>query len=273
MTQEQPAPRRRPRPTFRNVEVKGVRRVTPSIVRVTLTGETLDGWEPRGPAEHIRMWFPQPGYEAPVMPEWTDTGPVMPEGHERPVSRVYTPLRWDPAARELDVDIILHPEAGGPGSSWAETAAPGKQVVIAGPAGPYKLDPAAENLLLLCDHAGLPALTTVLDALQTTAMAKVYIEVADGSEEQDLTSAASIDVTWLHNPHTEPPGSLLIKAAESAVVAPDVRVWVACEAAAMREIRKHLLYTAGLAKDQIHTHGYWKAGESDHPDHDLGDEV
>ena len=29
----------------------------------------------------------------------------------------------------------------------------------------------------------------------------------------------------------------------------------------------------GTAVERIHTHGYWKDGESNHPDHDLGKEI
>lgn len=274
MNQEQEAPRRaRPRPTFRTLQVARVERPTPGLVRVTLSGPELEGYESRGPAEHVRMWLPQAGYEKPVMPEWTDDGPVMAEGIERPLNRVYTPLRHNPESRELDIEIVLHPDTGGPGSQWAATAAPGQWVVIAGPAGPYALDTTTERFVIGADHAGLPAVTTLIAALPATAKADVYIEVEDESEAIELSSPATIDVHWLPAGHENEPGSALLTALTGAVIPTDARVFVACEAGAMREIRKHLLYGRGLRKEQVHTHGYWKRGEANHPDHDLGDDV
>jgi NADPH-dependent ferric siderophore reductase len=50
------------------------------------------------------------------------------------------------------------------------------------------------------------------------------------------------------------------------------RVWVGCEASDMRAIRRHLL-DAGVARDRLHTSGYWRAGESGYTDHDRGEDV
>jgi NADPH-dependent ferric siderophore reductase len=207
------------------------------------------------------------------MPEWTDDGPVMPEGIERPVNRVYTPLRHNPERNELDVDIVLHPSAGGPGSDWASIAVPGQWVVIAGPAGPYTLDRTADRFVIAGDHAALPAITTVLDSLPAGATADVYVEVEDEGEALELSSSASIKVAWLEAAHDAQSGAAILAALEKASLPEGVRIFVACEASAMRDIRKHLLYDRGLPKEHIHTHGYWKRGEANHPDHDLGDEV
>ena len=50
------------------------------------------------------------------------------------------------------------------------------------------------------------------------------------------------------------------------------RIFVACEAGVMRDIRKHLMLERGLDRTSFHTQGYWKLGASNHPDHDLGDD-
>ena len=51
------------------------------------------------------------------------------------------------------------------------------------------------------------------------------------------------------------------------------RVWVACEAAAMRDIRKHLLLDLAMDRTAVTTQGYWKAGLANHSDHDWGNEI
>jgi len=272
MTQQQQAPRQRPRPTFRTVQVKHVHRLTPHALRVTFTGEELEGFTTKGPAEHIRLFFPFPGEEKPVMPVWGPNGPELAPGQQRPISRVYTPRHWDPATRELDVEFVVHGE--GPGSSWAEGAAPGATVVVAGPGGPYQVDPEAEWFLIGGDHAALPAIGTILDVLPASAHADVYVEVEGATEEQRLDSQAQLSVTWLHGAAEEVPGRRLEEAIRSAPLPEGPgRIFIACEATIMRNIRRHLLHERGLARSIVHTHGYWKQGEVNHPDHDLGDDV
>ena len=50
------------------------------------------------------------------------------------------------------------------------------------------------------------------------------------------------------------------------------RVWVACEAAAMRDIRRYFIRERDIPVVQLVTRGYWRAGEQNHPDHDYGED-
>jgi NADPH-dependent ferric siderophore reductase len=101
------------------------------------------------------------------------------------------------------------------------------------------------------------------------------VEVENADEELPLTSPAQLDVTWLHRSHRNPAVGGLLEAALADCAMPDGtgKVWVACEASIMRNIKTHLLHERELPREQIYTHGYWKAGETNHPDHDLGKEI
>jgi len=270
--QTQPGPPPRRRPPLRMVQVSRVERLTPRVLRVTFAGEELAGFEPHGPAEHIKVFFPPPGQDRPVRPTYDADGrPVYPPGVERPVSRTYTSRRWRPDALELDVDFVLHGE--GPGASWAQRARPGDAAMVGGPGGPFRLDPEARWYVLAADACAVPAVGTILETLPSSARADVYLEVSDEAEHQQLESAAAVNVTWLHAAGGQP-GALLEKTIR-ALRLPDGpgRVFVACEAAVMRDIRRHLLFDRGLAGEAMHTHGYWKQGVANHPDHDLGQEM
>jgi NADPH-dependent ferric siderophore reductase len=48
------------------------------------------------------------------------------------------------------------------------------------------------------------------------------------------------------------------------------RIYIGCEAAAMRRIRTHLLQERGLDPATIVMRGYWKLGAVDYTDHDYG---
>lgn len=256
-TNGQIAPRPR-KPRFR-ATVKRVTRLTPRMVRVTFTGEELAGFGWNGPAAHIKLIFGEPSTD--------ETAP-------RPPMRTYTPKRFDREARELDVDFVLHGE--GPASSWAAQARVGQTLVIAGPGRNYVVDPSADWFLLAGDDTALPAICTILEALPAGARAIVLAEIVDSSEERALeTGAANATITWLHRgPDVSRAGHEL----EQAVRRLDLpegsgRIYVACEADAMRRIRRHLLLERNFNRAHLVTRGYWKLGETDHPDRDYGEDV
>jgi NADPH-dependent ferric siderophore reductase len=41
----------------------------------------------------------------------------------------------------------------------------------------------------------------------------------------------------------------------------------------MRRIRRHLLQERALPRAHVVTRGYWRLGETDHPDRDYGEDV
>jgi len=274
MTTSPTQPARPPAPpTFRSVRVRRAERITPQVVRITVAGPDLEDFRLLGPAGHIRVFFPAPGQEAPPVPIWGPNGPVFPADQPRPVSRAYTPRRWNPATGELDIDMVLH--GHGPGATWAAQARPGDALVIAGPRTAYQPDPQAGWHLLAGDATALPAIASILETLPAGAQALVLAEVCDEAEQQPLEARAQLQLTWLHHgPDTPLPGRLL-EAALRETELPEGRgaVWLACEALVMRDIRRHLLYERGLARAALHTRGYWKAGSANHSDHDTGEEI
>lgn len=260
----------RPRPNPRNVQVSRVERLAEHMVRVTVKGEALAGYTPNGPAAHIKVIFPKPGELRPVMPAWGPEGPQP--GAERPIVRTYTPRRWDAEAQELDIDFFLHGE--GPASTWASAAKPGDEIAIIGPGGPYRVEEAG-HYIVGGDGSALSAIGTILEALPASARVDVIAEVDSAADQINLIGPSGLKVTWLHRDGDSALPGTKLEEAIRALEMPQggLRVWVGCEAGIMRSIRKHLLFERGLEREAIHTHGYWKAGEADHPDHDVGQEI
>lgn len=152
-------------------------------------------------------------------------------------------------------------------SRWA-VADPGR------PGPNYQIDPDATWFLLAGDDTALPAISTILDALPAGVQAHVLLEVADSQEERPLATAANIDVTWLQRSADPAQADVVLEAALRAFELPagNGRIYVGCEAAVMRRIRKHLLQERGLDPATIVTRGYWKLGATDYTDHDYGTE-
>ena len=100
----------------------------------------------------------------------------------------------------------------------------------------------------------------------------MVLEVADAHEERPLATAAQLDITWLHRDAHPARADMALEAALRTMQLPagNGRIYVGCEAAAMRRIRRHLLDERGLDPATIVTRGYWKLGAVDYTDHDYG---
>ena len=262
---QSPPPRRRGPP--RRVTVSRVQRLSPAMLRITLGGPALADFPAHLPASYIKLIFPEPGQSEP--PPFTPDGP-------RPASmRTYTPLRFDAATQELDVDFVLHGE--GPASTWAAQAQLGQALLLMGPGPGYPLPEAAASYLLIGDDSALPALETILARLPAGMPVQALVEVVDAREERPLASPAALKVQWLargtDNQLAGQPIEAALRAQTNllASMPQPCHIYLACEAAAMRRIRSQLLNDLGVPRTQLVARGYWKLGAVNHPDHDYGE--
>ncbi len=257
------APAGRPRRARYGSAVQRIEKLTPRMLRIVFGGPELAGFVWNGPAAHIKLIL----------------GPPAAEG-ERGLSRTYTPRHFDAARHELTVDFVLHGE--GPASTWAAQAQVGQPMLIAGPGRSYALPELAQWLLIAGDESAIPAIATILEVVPDSVHTQVLIEVNDAADEFAIAPArANVNIRWLHRAQpivghgSAAPAGVELTAAVAAFQAPagSGSVYVACEADAMRGIRRHLLVERGLPRESLTTRGYWKQGATDHPDRDYGEDV
>ena len=245
-------------------------RIAPRLVSVWVGGDALEGFATAAPTSHLKVFLPADGQTAPILPEYAPDGAFRVEDGPQPAVRTYTPRRFDEASGTLEIQFVLH--GAGPASEWAERASAGDQLAVAGPGGRFSLDPAAERWWIAGDESAIPAVGTLLEALPDSAVAEVHLEVAGADDEIELASPAKTIITWHHRRTPDAWGVELDEAARGAAIADGTRVWVACEAAAMRGIRRYLIGERRLPVGSLVTRGYWRLGEVNHPDHDYGDD-
>ena len=241
-------------------------RITPRMARITLTGDDLDVFAYAAPEDHVKVFFPAPGAELPVMPTIGPEGfePPGPDG-PRPIFRDYTVRYVRRDAKEIDIDFALH--GHGPGAGWASTARPGQRIGVLGPRGSY-LNPLDFDWYLVAgDETALPALGAWLEQLPAGKPVHAYAEVADPAEEQDLVRTADTTLTWLHRSAGQSLGAAL---AEFRAPAGDGYLWVAGEATALKPIRRHLR-SLGVPREHVEVDGYWKRGIVNLDHHDADD--
>jgi NADPH-dependent ferric siderophore reductase len=242
----------------RLLQVRDVSHLTPKMVRVVVGGDALSGFVSASYDDHVKLFFPHPGEEKPVLPTPSPNGPVYPEGLPRPAARDYTPRRYDAAANTLTLDFVLHD--AGPATAWAAQARPGHFLGVGGPRGSFVIPDDFDWYLFAGDETALPAIGRRLEELPASTRVLVIAEVADKEEEQRFVSRAPVEVKWLHRNGAEA-GSLLHDAiAGLRIPLGEGYAWVAAEAATAKALRQHLVEERGLDKERVKAAAYWKRG-------------
>ncbi|MGH9135985.1 MAG: siderophore-interacting protein, partial [Acidimicrobiales bacterium] len=204
---------RREPPRFREISVGRVERLTPRLVRVTLTGPELAGFVVDEPAASVRLLLPPPDDAALVMPAWNGNEFLLPDSR-RATIRTFTPRRHDPDALELDLDIVVHD--GGAASEWADAVEPGAAAAISGPGRGYTVDAQAPAILLAGDETALAAVGQLLESLPFGLPVHAHLEIARRNAQLALPEHPRAAVEWHVLPDEAPPGDTLVAAVEQA---------------------------------------------------------
>ncbi|MEI2414774.1 siderophore-interacting protein [Orrella sp. JC864] len=233
------------------VRVKSRRMITPLMVRLTMDTSRLPDMAWRYPAHAVKLFVPHEG---------------------QTVARTYTIRRYDAAAREMDLDFLLHGD--GPAARWAQHAQAGEDIELAGPRAGFARAPGAAWQLMIGDATALPAIASMLESLPAGDRALALIAVRDAAEEQPIETAAQLQLRWVHVQDGTPAstGHALEQALHAAAL-PDgpVQVFIAAESSAVRGLRA-LFPRQGESRPgwdvvQMHATGYWKQGAQDYHDH------
>ncbi|WP_034386607.1 siderophore-interacting protein [Comamonas composti] len=253
-------------PAFRLLTVLQVRDLTPHMRRVRFGCDDLARYA-QDANIHCKLLFPQPGEQAPEWPTLSASGMLkLPQGSKRLDMRTYTIRAIDGAAGWLDVDFVLHEDAG-PGSAWAANAQPGQLVGMSGPGG--RTATPADWMLLAADDTGLPAMLRVAASLPAHVCGHVFAEVQDGRDEQAVVAPPGLQWHWLHRGQARA-GSLLLPALRSVAWPAQGEgeghsrfVWAAGEFEAAQSIRQWARDECGLEKGEQLVVAYWRQGMSE----------
>ena len=227
------------------------------MIRATVAGEELTGFEAPEPAASVRLLVSAPGSSELILPEWNGNEFLLANG-DRPTIRTFTPRRYDPESRELDLDIVLH--EGGATSAWARAASAGDPVAVTGPGRGYQIDPMARSFLLAGDETAMPAIGQLLEKISHSVTVRVIIEIAHPGARLQLPAHPGASIAWVERASRALPGTALVAAVGGVAVEPGTRVWIAGEAGSLVAIRRHLFDDVGLERSDATVRGYWKHG-------------
>ena len=245
--------------------------LTPSLRRVVFGGDGFDTLGERDLAlncgaftdKYVKLVFLAPGYDYPEPLDLEVVRDTMPQD-SWPVLRTYT-IRWiDHDARELAIDFVIHSDTGMAGP-WATAAQPGDELHLRGPSGAYRPDPTVDWHLFVGDEAALPAISSALEALAADATAVAFLEVDGPDHELALTTAADLEVHWLHRGDAHPGTTTLLDDAVREWRWRDGRVqaFVHGESALLKSVRPYVLTEQAVPRTDTSISGYWRMGTTE----------
>lgn len=259
------------------LEVLRTDRLSPHWMRVTLGGGDIARFTALGYDQWFRLFLPHSGDNG---DEGLERIPAkansilgylkylrIPDG-VRPVMRNYTVRAYRgvgaSGGAEIDVDFVLHgtgPTAG-PASRWADAAAPGESVVIIDEGLRFNPARGVDEVLLVADETGAPAVAGICATLPSSATGVALIEAPTAEDVLPFDAPAGIDVRWVVRDAGQKPGSLALAELERLPApATDAHAFIVGEQSLPTAARRHLV-GQGLAKDRISFIGYWRVGSA-----------
>ncbi|WP_336627139.1 MULTISPECIES: siderophore-interacting protein [unclassified Microbacterium] len=257
------------------LEVLRTERLSPHWMRITLGGGDIARFTALGYDQWFRLFLPHSGDGG---DEGLERIPAkankifgylkylrIPDG-VRPVMRNYTVRAYravgESGGPEIDVDFVLHgsgPTAG-PASRWADAAEPGESVVIIDEGLRFNPARGVENLLLVADETGVPAVAGICASLPSSATGIALIEAPSAEDVLPFDAPAGINVRWLVRDAGQKPGSLALAELEKLQApASDTHAFIVGEQSLPTAGRRRLV-AQGLGKDRISFIGYWRVG-------------
>lgn len=243
-------------------EVHHVEKLSPDLLRVVLTGGTLDRFETSDATDaYINARFPPAGSPVKIPFSQEDLEGLAEE--LRPKPRRFTIRDWDPEQQLLSIDFVAHGETGYAGS-WAQRAKPGDRLQFEGPGGSYRPSPVVDWHLLVGDESAIGAVGASLQSLGPDARAIVFQVVEKPGYEIDLPSADGVTVNWLYRQDAGESESWIANAvAESQFPDGTFDIFVHGEAGEVRAVRHHLATDRGLDLSGASISPYWRRRHTD----------
>ncbi|MFG3257917.1 SIP domain-containing protein [Streptomyces sp. NPDC048172] len=252
---------------LRELEVAEAFDVTPLMRRVVLTGDQLGAFRNNGyeiepfrtenADDHVKLVLLDGAPDVPVPAQNDGHLDWHPEALGR--ARDYTPRRYDPEARRLELDFVRH--SGGLAADWAERALPGDRVHVAGPRGTTVLPTDIDWYFLVGDETALPAIARRIEELPAGTPVTAVVTVPSASEEQTFDHAADLHLTWVHR-DTAGPGALMAAVEAAPWRDGQVYAWAAGESGMLRPLRRWLKHDKEVPAGHTDIAGYWRAGQS-----------
>ena len=235
------------------MDVVGSRRVTPNMIRVTLTSPEAALIPASIAGGHCKIMLPAAGQSRGAFAAQFANGP-------KPVTRTYTIRNARPARSEIDIDFVAHGDEG-PASAWAARAKPGDFLGFAGPGVPKLVEFDADFYLLAADMSAIPVVAAGLEALPRDAKGLAIFEVISPEDRQEIAAPPGVTQHWLIQPDPHEASTAQIDFVRSLPWRRGrTRTLIAGETGVVSALRLFLRGDLALDRRDVYASGYWRIG-------------
>ncbi|WIB76746.1 siderophore-interacting protein [Curtobacterium sp. MCPF17_002] len=247
-------------------------RVTPSMQRVTVTGDDLHEFPFLGFDHWFRLFLQRPDQDAFRMPDldgkkWWPTFLAIPEA-VRPHCANYTVAAYRLLAdgtAELDIDFVVHTgpdgEPEGRAAIWACDARPGDALAMLDQGCIFDVPDDTSEVVIVAEETGLPGVVGIAASLPRDTVGRIIQEVPTAADVRQLDAPDGVTVTWIvraeADGHAVPGRAALAELQRHVPVDDRGYAFVVGESTLATEGRRHL-HRAGLPKSRITFSGFWK---------------
>ncbi|WIB59467.1 siderophore-interacting protein [Curtobacterium sp. MCLR17_007] len=258
-------------PRLFRARVLRTERATPSMHRVTVTGDDLHEFGYLGFDHWFRLFMPLPHQDAFRLPEldgakWWPPFLAIPED-VRPHCANYSVAAFRPGTEtspaELDIDFVVHTDVDGTpegrAALWACAAQPGDELAFLDQGCIFDCPDDATEVLVVAEETGLPGVVGIAASLPRDAVGRIIIEVPAAADMRELDAPDGVSVTWLvrQDPHATPGAAALEELRRHTPSDDRGYAFVVGESTLATEGRRHL-HRSGLPKSRITFSGFWK---------------
>lgn len=244
------------------VTVTAVAQPARNVRRLTLVAPELQRLTMLGPDEFFGLLMPGEGQTLPDLSTVSGPNPRpvladLPDA-QRPALRWYTVRAHRPAVGEVDVDVVVHGDAG-PGSAWVRRARVGQVAAYQTGTACYRRGHGGHQVIA-GDESAVPAIAAILEQLDDDVVPHVFVEVP--SVHDDLPGMPSLprgSITVVER-GADPAGSALVTALRVADLPALTYAWACGEQALAAGVRRHLVDVRGLPKTSVYFCAYWVRG-------------
>lgn len=257
---------------FVTAQVVRAERISPSFVRLTVSGEELGEWHDLGFDQWFRLALPVAGDATRfdrLAKRFDMRGYLkyltLPKA-TRPEIRNYTVREFRRETLELDIDFVVHgtdaadPAHAGVAGPWAAALPIGERVALIDQGCGYRHRENADRVVLVGDESAMPAVIGILRDLPRDAVGDAIIELPHEDDRQGVEAPAGVRVQWIVRDTNASPGDAALQALQALPhTAGSVSAFVAGEQRLATGGRRHLVSDRGVDKHAVDFCGYWRA--------------
>lgn len=255
--------------SYRELYVENIEDISPSMRRITFSGEQLQEHERDGISvpsllshgfdDDVRLIFPDPETGERPHPIAPNDGNLLWPEAVKNLFRTYTVRYFDAVNGLLAIDFARHGE--GLAENWSQSARIGDPIFVAGPKSCAQLPTHTDWLFLAGDETALPAIGRCLESLPSGHDAIAVVEVPTNADIQKLDIPDSVQIHWAIRDQgegfVEKASALFEETADSQLPRGEAYVWAAGEASRLKTLRR-LFKASGIAPEHQEITGYWR---------------